>query len=111
MQTIYQIDKNDLTEVISKIVLETIQNIPKPKAELLNDRIEIDEVMEITGLKKPQLYKLTHLMEIPFKKFGKRLVFSRREIIQWMENRTHRPVPSQNTINAIALSASAKQRR
>jgi hypothetical protein len=42
MQTIYQIDAKDLTEVLANIIRETISNIPKPKEESRPDRIDID---------------------------------------------------------------------
>jgi len=111
MQTIYQIDKNDLTEVISAIVRDAINNIPKPKEEPRPDRIDIDDVSLITGLKVPQIYKLTHRSEIPFKKFGKRLVFSRREILQWVEHQTKQPIKRTAVEEGISASAEARQRR
>lgn len=108
MQTIYQIDKKDLQEVLSQIVLSTLADIPKAKEEPRPDRITIDEAAELTGLKIPQIYKLTHRREIPFKKFGKRLVFSRREIQQWIDYRTQVPKPSNIVENAICESAARK---
>lgn len=110
MQTIYQIDKNDLTEVIANIVRETIQNLPKPKEDVKVDRIDIDEVSLLTGLKIPQIYKLTHRNEIPFKKFGKRLVFSRKEVCQWIDYQTKHP-SKKTVIDSIAASAEAKESR
>lgn len=111
MQTIYQIDKNDLTEVISAIVRDAISNIPKPKEEPRLDRIDVDEVSVITGLKIPQIYKLTHRNEIPFKKFGKRLVFSRKEILQWVERQTKQPMKRTAVEEALSASAEARQRK
>ena len=78
--------KNCLRESI-----EEIKSIPSP-APLL-DRIGLNEACIVLGSKekpasKAQIYKLTMLNEIPFQKFGKRLVFSRKALQEWMESRT-----------------------
>jgi excisionase family DNA binding protein len=65
----------------------------------------------ITGLKVPQIYKLTHRSEIPFKKFGKRLIFSRKEILQWVEYKTLIPTKKMSVEDSISHSAIARERR
>jgi excisionase family DNA binding protein len=62
---------------------------PEQSEELKDDRIGIEEVKEITRLSYSQLYKLTAKNEIPHRKFGKRLVFSRTAIKDWMEKQTN----------------------
>jgi len=54
----------------------------------LPDRCTFKEAMAITGLSKSALYKKTMGKAIPFKTFGNRLIFSRRELIEWVETNT-----------------------
>jgi excisionase family DNA binding protein len=55
--------------------------------------IKVDRVMEITGLAKRTIYILKYKGEIPHFKFGpKALRFYEEDILEWMENRTHRPM-------------------
>jgi predicted DNA-binding transcriptional regulator AlpA len=56
----------------------------------LLDRIGLNEAMEITGLKQSAIYKKTMQGDIPNKKFGKKLIFSRRELEIWMDQNTVR---------------------
>lgn len=55
--------------------------------------IKVDRVMEITGLARRTIYILKYKNEIPYFKFGpKALRFYEENILEWMENRTHRPL-------------------
>jgi len=58
--------------------------LPEPK----DDRVGIDEIKQLTGLSDSQLYKLTANNAIPHRKFGKRLVFSIKDVTAWMELQT-----------------------
>ena len=69
---------------------KTLTSLPKPKQEPepKNDRAGIDEIKQLTGLSKSQIYKLSMLNSIPHRKFGRRLVFSIKAITEWMELQT-----------------------
>lgn len=78
-------------EKISQIVTEAVSIAIRnhsPKQDLLPDRIGINEVCELTDYKKGVIYKLTMDNKIPYSKFGGKLVFSKKEIIAWIENQT-----------------------
>lgn len=79
---------------------------PTPKP----DRCTFDEALEITGLSKSKLYKLTSSDEIPHKRYGNRLIFSRRELTAWVEEQTVEK-NSDDATQALAASARRKQRR
>lgn len=68
--------------------LEIISNSQPNKQEPENERINIQNVEQLTGLSRSMLYKLSAKNEIPHRKFGKRLVFIRSEIESWMESQT-----------------------
>lgn len=74
-----------ITELVSLIADEMESRINRPEqSEPLPDRIGLNEVMHITGLKKSAIYKMTMAGTIPHGKYGRLLIFSRTEILNWM---------------------------
>lgn len=90
MTTIYQIEKEELQEIVTACVRQALADKPKLKEEPLPDQIPIDEAEKITGLKRSTLYKGSWDGSIPCHKRGKRLIYSRKELHLWMESRTVR---------------------
>lgn len=95
MNNIVQLDFNDLQTVVKSCFREAMDEYKQnPKSSELPDRINLKEVMAITGYGDDAIYKMTMKGTIPHKKFGKKLVFSRKEILQWMQERTvHKQSP------------------
>lgn len=56
---------------------------------------------------KAKIYKLTSAGTIPCKVYGNKLVFSRKEILEWAENQTK----SKLDLNAIGLGINHRSRR
>jgi excisionase family DNA binding protein len=109
MTTILQLSQEDLRTEIKNCLRESIEEIKSiPTPEPLPDRIELLEACEITKQSKSQIYKLTMLNEIPFQKYGKRLVFSRKSLLTWMEKRTI-STPSAGDVMENRLAKSAKK--
>lgn len=50
--------------------------------------VDIDIAIKIVDLKKSTVYGLVHQKQIPFIKQGKKLLFSRSALLQWMASRT-----------------------
>ena len=59
----------------------------------------IDLAIEITGLAKPTIYSLVSERKIPHSKQGKRLYFSRQDLLEWIKN------GKRKTQNEIAIEA------
>ena len=75
-----------IPELVNLIANEIESRITRPEPTApLPDRIGLNEVMNITGLKKSAVYKMTMAGSIPHGKYGRLLVFSRSEISQWMD--------------------------
>jgi excisionase family DNA binding protein len=95
--------------------LSNIENLlldikhPTKAPEPLPDRITLQDACELTGQSKGQLYKMTMLGTIPFSHFGKRLIFSRKALTEWMESRT---ISAHSAGDGMSdrLSATAKRR-
>jgi excisionase family DNA binding protein len=96
-------------ELVNLIACEVEARIKRPEyVEPLQDRISLHEACLITGSSKSQIYKLTMLNEIPHQKFGKRLVFSRKSLTDWMEKRTI-STPTAGDVMDKRLAKSAKK--
>lgn len=72
------------------------------------DRCYFDDALEVTGLSKSKMYKLTASGEIPCKQFGSRLVFSRKELLEWVERKTKPKHDHSEVILAVARAANRK---
>ena len=109
MTTILQMNEEDLQKAIKNCLRESIEEIKSlPTPEPLPDRITLLEACEITNQSKSQIYKLTMLNEIPHQKFGKRLIFSRKILINWRESRTI-SAPAAGDVMSDRLAKSAKK--
>lgn len=65
--------------------LDEITNIKQP------DYVGIEEACRITSLTKSGIYQKTHRKEIPFFKNGKKLMFKRSDLINFITRNPHRP--------------------
>ena len=109
MTTILQMNQEDLRTEFKNCLRESIEEIKSiPIPAPLPDRIELLEACEITKQSKSQIYKLTMLNDIPFQKYGKRLVFSRKSLLAWMEKRTN-SAPEAVDVMTDRLAKSAKK--
>jgi excisionase family DNA binding protein len=90
----------------------TTPQVPEIKEKPREDRTGIDEISKFTGLSNSQIYKLTSQNKIPHRKFGKRLVFSRKEVKQWLEEKTVEKLTSkQNAAKHLAKLARNRSKR
>lgn len=70
------------------IILEKLEKIEKHIVGL-KSIFNVEELMEYTGFKKSNIYKLVHTNEIPYSKpNGKLLFFEREKIDEWLLRNT-----------------------
>jgi len=74
-----------------------------------SDRLNVDQACELLNRTRSWIFKKTMLKEIPFSKFGSRLVFSRKELTAWMQSQT---IPAENPGEVMSdrLAETAKRR-
>jgi hypothetical protein len=58
---------------------------------------------------RAKIYKLTSSGSLPYRKYGNKLVFSRRELLAWAESQTRTVGDHSDAILAIARSARRKR--
>lgn len=76
------------------------------KSRTMNDKPAdeiggLDLAVEITGLARRTLYKLTHRREIPHRRVGGRLYFRRSELEQWLDA-GRRPMVAEVAVERMA---------
>lgn len=109
MTQIIQLDYEDLQTAIKNCLRESIDEIKRiPAPNPLPDRCSLDDASEITNLSKAQLYKETMNGTIPHEKYGKRLVFSRKALVEWIDSRTVKKI-SASDVMSDKLAKSAKR--
>jgi excisionase family DNA binding protein len=97
MSNIILTTPEELKAIISEVFANTVPQTSTNKE--LPDSITLDtaiQVLEEFGFptSKAKIYKLTSSGAMPFRKYGNKLVFSRKELLEWAEQQTKTPNPS-----------------
>lgn len=84
-----------LKEVLNKISPKP--QVEAPKQRVLRENMSPDEAIEMLNengyiITKATLYYMTSKRQIPHAKFGRTLVFSEKELIEWAKNKTQKKV-------------------
>jgi len=97
----------DQLEAIRKLLEK--DNVPNPVLKTLNLQGVI-EFMSAQGINvSPScMYKLTSTSAIPFKKFGRRLLFDRDEIMQWSKSKMAAINAEKEVVTNLAETANKK---
>ena len=99
-------------EELRAIVSESVsQTLAKNEPDNLTPDAAVG-VLEQHGflISKARLYKLTAKGDVPFRKYGNKLLFSRRELLSWAESLARRVNDKGEAALAIARSANRKLR-
>ena len=101
-------------KMISDLLSQEIQKAVKPSKETEQDKFDINQAREFLQFQgvptsKQNLYNLVFKKEIPYCKVGKRIVFSRKELLLWIESRTVRPASKSDAALALANSVQSKR--
>jgi hypothetical protein len=92
---------------------EILQDIRKPQRPPEPDRCGIIEAQKILGSEekpasKAIIYKLTSDKSLPHAKFNGKLVFSRRQLIAWVESHTISPTAREDEMKANLVKSAKK---
>ena len=99
----------ELRAIVSESVSQTLAGKSEP--DILTPDAAVG-VLEQHGflISKARLYKLTAKGDVPFRKYGNKLLFSRRELLSWAESLARRVNDKGEAALAIARSANRKLR-
>lgn len=104
----------ELRAIVSETVSQTLAGLRMPMKDE-PDNLTPDAavgVLEQHGflISKARLYKLTSKGDVPFRKYGNKLLFSRKELLAWAESLARRVNDKDGVALAIARSANRKIR-
>jgi hypothetical protein len=109
MSTIIVTTPDELRAIVSEAVSGIM---PQTPAKPVIDTITMDDALSVLKehgfpTSKAKMYKLTSTGTIPCKTYGKKLVFSRREILQWADSQTK----PKHDLSEISLTLARSARR
>jgi len=112
MTNIIITEEDKLRAIVKEEVSKLLPAKQNPKEEI--DTITLSDTLALLcehgyPMSKAKLYKLTATSEIPCRKFGQKLVFSRKELLHWAENQTKPKNNSSEVILTLARSARRKR--
>lgn len=110
MEIITSYNKSELEQIIYEAIQKAFNKKPSAPVQEQSDEIGFKEFLQLTGYGSQTGYKKIHQGEVPCYKRGKKLVFSRKEILQWLESQTVRRVATIKRIET-QLSESARKKR
>lgn len=98
------------------IAAEQQKTVVLPKTPENSDTCNFVQALQFLNekgytLSKSSLYKLTSAKEIPHKRFKSRLVFSRKDLMQWLESQTVNTNMSSEATLQLARSANRKGKK
>jgi hypothetical protein len=93
MSEIIVCSQEQLQEAISKCIAQYFANGNMPTGEV-PDTVNMESALKMLNdfgfsTSKAQLYKLTSRGVVPFRKYGNKLLFSRKELLAWAESHAH----------------------
>lgn len=102
-----------LQSLIENAVSRALSKENKPTVVELPDNLTLSgatDFLKEQGFptSKAKVYKLTSAEKIPHRKYGNKLVFSRKELLQWIESQTVR-VSNEDSVLELARSARRKK--
>lgn len=104
-------------QVISELVSKEVEKINLPIQERpLPNTLNIDEAINVLKengyrVTKSMIYRLSSFNEIPCSRFGRQLVFNRKELIDWASGKTTRKTTAgEEEARILAESANRKRR-
>lgn len=100
-------------EFFCGLINRELQKIANQKEQPKPDTMTTEELLEFVAehgypMTRATVYDLTHKKQIPYTKRRKRIIFSRRDISQWLEEWTARPETKSDAALRLAQSANRK---
>jgi excisionase family DNA binding protein len=115
MDSIVVISQEALSQLIEEAVRKSLpKQAPQPKSEPNKVTRELAlSFLEDKGytVSKSLFYKATSAREIPFTRFGRRLLFNKTDLLSWAENRCTSHNTRKHDAAIILMNSANKKRR
>lgn len=86
-----------LSEQLLSKLQHNFQPIPVQVEDKTDTFLNVDQVAELLNLKKATIYSKVSKNSIPFIKKGKLLLFSKADILQWLQKSKHEDISDVST--------------
>ena len=101
-----------LDVIVQNAIKKVLPDKEEEKKQNMPDSCSVDQALQFlleNGYKmsKSKLYKMTANRDLPFKYFGRRIIFSRSELLEWVEQQS---IPSSNP-DVVLLNIAKDARR
>ncbi|MDH6309014.1 hypothetical protein M2451_001528 [Dysgonomonas sp. PFB1-18] len=112
MANIIVAEEDKLRSIVQEEVSKLLSTKQDVKPEI--DTLTLTKALALLSeygypMSKAKLYKLTSSGNIPCRKFGQKLVFSRKDILSWAESQTKPKDNSAEIVLTLARSARRKK--
>lgn len=112
MSTIIITEEDKLRSIVQEEVSKLLPTNQPTKPEI--DTMTLESALTFLAeqgfpVSKAKLYKLTASNKIPCRKFGQKLVFSRKDLLNWAESQTKIKDNKEETLLTLARSARRKR--
>ena len=103
----------ELRLIVKEAVIGLTSQREEPKPE--SDSVNLETALQVLSengypTSKGKMYKLTSEGKVPHRLYNNKLVFCRKEILEWAESQTKPKHDPTETIRAVARSARRKMR-
>ena len=112
MSTIIVTTPEELRVIVNEAIADFL---PKTQLkEIESDYISLDTAIELLAengypTSKAKIYKLTSSEDMPHLKYGNKLIFSRKELLEWAVSQTKRIGNHSEVVLTLARSARRKR--
>jgi excisionase family DNA binding protein len=90
MKIVYIAEKEELEELVRESIRQEMEvMINNMNQKTVSERLTLSEAAQYLGIKKPTMYGLTSSRKVPFYKFGRNIFFYRKELDDWLGNKSH----------------------
>lgn len=105
---------NELKAVILEVLGDYLR--PKPVAEKLSNTLSLEEAVSFLNesgypISKGTIYQLTSKNQMPFGKFGNKLIFERKELLSWAQGQIIKVTDDSDALASLISSANKKMKR
>ena len=115
MEKIILTTPEELRVIIEEVIHKRVQP-PSPKVEVITDNLSLDEAinyLKSEGLptSKAKIYRLTSTNQLPYSKYGNKLIFSRKELLEWAKSQVVHVSDTSESMDALLKSVKDKNKR
>ena len=104
-----------LGEIVREAVKKSLPESPVTTPQKSADTCSLEQALAFLSengyrMSKSRLYKMTADKKVPFRYFGRKLVFSKEELLGWVHSHTKPSSNSEQIVMSLAKSAMRKNK-